>query len=82
MITRLTILNMQAFLHRVNECAGAVYRVNGDGTRENLCTRPDLQADLRRSHAACRRFPQLTLDIRDPKDYMHLVLFAIGGDNR
>lgn len=82
MMTRLTILNMHAFLQAVNECTGAVYHIDGNGSRTDLRTQPDLQADLRRSHATCRCYPKLTLEIPNPKDYMHLVLFTIGGDNR
>lgn len=68
--------NLPKFLQMACRCSEAVWLMHADGSREDV-RKPDTQAQLLRQFHKNGDWLRLTLDIRDPKDYNRLVLFAV-----
>lgn len=72
MILQMNTMNKKSFLAELEKCCGSVLALLPDGSWGNAGTAVA-------AHKADRYTPiRLTLDIRQPGDYMRLACFAIG----
>lgn len=74
---KLNILDLNDFLHVVNECEGAVNLLYPGGKRENINKEYVAQNELRRTFKENKNYMRLSLDIPSPNDYMSIVFHHI-----
>lgn len=75
---KLNILNLEGFLHTLNNCNGSVDMIRPDGTRANICRSLGAQTLLREEFYANKGALPISLAFTDPKDYFKIVNYYIG----
>ena len=78
MIIKLNIFNIDNFFKTINECRETINLLHQDKKRENINKQYNLQNELLKKYKENKNHLQLSLEIPNFKDYMNIVLFAIG----
>ncbi|MCC8023891.1 MAG: ribonuclease HII [Clostridium sp.] len=75
---KLNILKMKNFLKVVNLCKGAVNMLDPDGKWFNISRQYTIQNDLLKQYKENGNCLWLTVDIKNPHDYMSIVSYYAG----
>lgn len=78
MLLKLNILNIDKFLDIVNACTGPVTLAGPEGGTAVLAHNFALQEELRSRFFAAGQWLPLTLRVRTPRDYFHIVSYYTG----
>ena len=78
MTIKLSILNIDNFFKTINECRETINLLHQNKKFENINKQYNLQNELLKKYKENKNHLQLSLEIPNFKDYMNIVLFAIG----
>jgi len=70
---------MNRFLETVNECVDSVFILYPDGRKEPINRQQKMQHVLRQQYHANKNHLNIALEVPLPRDYINIVISAIGG---